>query len=112
MNPDVTKFIQELPQPWQQELCTQLRELIWQAVPEAEESIQWHKPHYKKNKKFFAVMTPAKGWLNFMLFYLKREDAPDLFEPGGMSIKFKKGQTIDPKVITKLIKLSAEKCNV
>ncbi len=60
MNPAVTEYIEKVKQEWQAEVCHQIRQLIYQAIPDVEERIQYGKPHYLKNGKYACVFGTAK----------------------------------------------------
>ena len=111
--PEVTEYIEKIKLPWQAEVATQIRATIFKAVPEAEEKIQYGKPHYRKNGKYLCVMGTAKGWLSFTIF-----NATDLKPPEGMfessdtgdrkTIKLLEGQPVDSALLSKLLKQAAE----
>jgi hypothetical protein len=67
MNEEVTQYIQKT-QPWQMEVCNTLRHLILTNVPDAEERLQYGKPHYLKNGSYLAVIHASKDKVSFMLF--------------------------------------------
>ena len=108
MNQEVTEFINNRPEPWQTEVCHQLRQVAQQAIPDVEERIQYGKPHYLKNGAYAAVITGAKNYGSFTIFNAKELDAPEgLFEPGNperKTIKIQQGQTVDYKLLTTLLK--------
>jgi hypothetical protein len=60
MNKDVTAFIDSINQPWQVEVCNRLRQMVHQSIPDVDERIQYRKPHFLKNGKYAAVITPSK----------------------------------------------------
>jgi hypothetical protein len=86
MNPEVTQYIEKLP-PWQKEVATALRKMVLKTIPDAEERLQYGKPHYLKNGHYAAVIMGAKDKVSFMLFnatelaeikgYFKSMTAPD-----------------------------------
>lgn len=65
MNQEVTEYINHLNQPWQVEVCNQIRQIIHKSILDIVERIQYRKPHYLKNGKYAAVITPAKDWVSF-----------------------------------------------
>jgi hypothetical protein len=67
MNQEVTQYIQKTAD-WQQTICTTLREMILQTIPDAEERLQYGKPHYLKNGHYAAVISVAKDKVSFMIF--------------------------------------------
>ena len=46
MNQEVTVFINSLDEPWQLQLCDDLREVVHRAIPEVQERMQYKKPHF------------------------------------------------------------------
>jgi hypothetical protein len=67
MNAEVTRYIDEL-QPWQADVCRQLRAMIHTTIPAVEEQIQYGKPHFSKNGSHAAVIHVAKSKVSFMVF--------------------------------------------
>ena len=67
MNEEVTQYIQK-SQPWQQDVCQSLREMIPQVIPDIEERLQYGKPHYLKNGHYAAVIHVGKDKVAFMVF--------------------------------------------
>ncbi len=116
MNQDVTNFIEKLnekpKQVWQIEVCNRVREAVFQAIPDAEERIQYGKPHYRKNGKYAAVFGTAKDWVSVTVFNAESLQAPDgFFEADGpperKTIKILKDQTVDYALLGKLIQQAA-----
>lgn len=112
MNQEVTEYIDKLNhkpgQEWQAEVCTRLRQIILDSVPDVTERIQYGKPHYLKNGKYADVLSTAKGWVTLMIFNANTADAPEgLFEPGSTTIKILPGQEIDYDLIARLVKDAA-----
>ena len=104
MNQEVTEFINNVKQPWQVKVCNRLRQIIHKSIPDVEELIQWHKPHYKKNGKYAAVITVAKELASLMIFSAKPLKAPKgLFEPGKQTVKIREGQDVDYDLLAKLL---------
>lgn len=105
MNNDVTNYINVLDS-WKQKICNSLRNLIFQEIPDIEEKLQYKKPHYLKNKKYVCVITPAKDYISFTIFNAENIEA-DFFEKGvpeRKTVKIKKDQKIDYKVLAALFK--------
>jgi hypothetical protein len=107
MNPDVTAFIENIDKPWQIAVSNQLRETIHQSIPDVVERIQYKKPHFLKNGKFVAVITPSKDAVGFTIF-----NANDLELPEGVafegpaerkSIKIRDGHATDYGMLAKLL---------
>ena len=67
MNQEVSTYIKKL-QPWQVEVGESLRKMILQAIPGAEERLQYGKPHYLKDGHYAAVIHAAKDKMSFMIF--------------------------------------------
>jgi hypothetical protein len=107
MNEQVTAYIDNRPEAWQTEVCNQLRRVARQAIPDAEERLQYGKPHYMKNGSYAAVISAAKNHVSLTIFNATELDAPDgLFEPGSpdrKTIKIKKGQSVDYDLLTILL---------
>jgi hypothetical protein len=109
MNAEVTEYIEKISQPWQVEICTQLREIILQSIPDVEERIQYSKPHYKKNGQYACVMGTAKGWVSFTIFNAQALQTPEgMFESSEngdrKTIKIKQGQAVDGELMGRLLK--------
>lgn len=97
MSTDVTDFIAAIPQPWQVELATELREMVYRVIPDATERIQYKQPHFLKNGKYAAVITPAKAHLSFTIFNTEALEKPEGFEgpPQRAMLKIKEGKPVD-----------------
>ncbi|MEQ8675043.1 MAG: DUF1801 domain-containing protein [Aggregatilineales bacterium] len=113
MNDAVTEYIQNIKQDWQPEICTKIREIIFEAIPDVEERIQYGKPHYRKNNTYACVLGTAKGWVSFTIFNATALDAPEgFFEADGpperKTIKIKQNQEVDYALLAKLIKQAAD----
>jgi len=78
MNEEVTQYIQKTL-AWQQDVCQSLREMILQVIPDAEERLQYGKPHYLKNGHYAAVIHVGKDKVSFMVF-----NASDVAEIKGL----------------------------
>ena len=107
MNQEVTAFIENLQQPWQAEVCHQLRQLVQQSIPDVEERIQYKKPHFLKNGKYAAVISPAKDAVSFMIFTngVELEWPKGLFDgPAERKwIKIRDGQSPDYPMLAELL---------
>lgn len=113
MNDAVTDYIQNIKQDWQIPICTTIRDLIFEAIPDVEERIQYGKPHYLKNKTYACVLGTAKGWVSFTIFNATDLNAPDgFFEAGGAperkTIKILKDQAVDYALLGDLLKQAAD----
>jgi hypothetical protein len=111
MNQDVADYIQNVKQDWQAEICTHLRQVVHQSIPEVAERLQYGKPHFLKNGKYAAVLGTAKEWVSFTIFSAKSLQTPgDLFEPGDpdrKTVKIRKGQAVDYDLLAKLMQQAA-----
>lgn len=67
MNPTVSNYFEKL-QPWQINVCNELRKVAFSVIPDVEERLQYGKPHYLKNGHYAAVIHAAKDKISFMLF--------------------------------------------
>jgi hypothetical protein len=106
MNQEVTAFIENINQPWQVEVCNRLRKMVHQSIPDVEERIQYKKPHFLKNGKYAAVITPSKDAVSFMIFNVADLELPKgLFEgPSERKwIKIRDGQSTDYDMLAKLL---------
>ncbi|WP_336788818.1 DUF1801 domain-containing protein [Paenibacillus sp. MMO-177] len=108
---EVTSFIDALAQPWQVELANSLRDMVHETVPNAEERIQYKKPHFLKNGKYAAVISTAKDAVSFVIFNAAEVDFPEeQFDgpPERKTIKFKAGQAVDYDLLANLLKQASE----
>ena len=99
MNQDVTQYIQKL-QPWQAEVCESLRKLVYQAIPDVEERLQYGKPHCLKNGRYASVIHAAKDKVSFMIFNAgELEEIKGFFQsttsPERKTATIREGQDID-----------------
>ena len=108
MNQDVTDFIAKIKLPWQTEICSNLRDVIHESVPEVNERIQYGKPHFLKNGKYAAVISTAKGWVSFSIFNAAALEVPEgQFEAGSgdrLTIKLLEGKPADYELLATLLK--------
>jgi hypothetical protein len=112
MNQAVSEYIDKLDQKWQSEVCSRVRQIIRQAVPEIEERIQYGKPHFLKDRKYAYVLASAKHWVSFTIFNASALEAPDgFFEPSDSAdrrtIKIRQGQAVDYDLLAKLVQQAA-----
>ncbi len=111
MNQAVTDYFEKISQEWQVPICTQIRELIQQALPDVEERIQYGKPHFLKNGKYAFVLASAKAWVSLTIFNATTLEAPEgYFEQGPperKTIKIRAGQEIDYTFLSTLIEQAA-----
>jgi hypothetical protein len=107
MNAEVTTFIDTLAHDWQKAIAVQIRDAIHANIADVEERLMYSKPHYLKNRKYLAVITPAKGWVAYTIFNMEAVDAPsDLFETSTngdrKTIKIKPSHAVDIELLTRL----------
>jgi hypothetical protein len=98
MNAEVTEFIEKIPVPWQAQVASKLRELVHESIPEVQERVQYKKPHFLKNGKYAAVISPSKPAVSFTIFNATGLDLPDgIFEGPAerKTIKIKEKDTPD-----------------
>ncbi|KWX76219.1 hypothetical protein AMQ84_15670 [Paenibacillus riograndensis] len=105
MNEEVSTFIQNLSQPWQIEVSNRLRQMVHQAIPEAEERIQYKKPHFLKNGHYAAVISPSKDAIAFMIMNTSGLTVPKGFEgPEERKwLKIRKEDTPDYDLLSNLL---------
>lgn len=77
MNQEIKDLIEGLKEAWQQELCAQLRDVVFQAIPEAQERLQYKKPHFLKNGKYAAVISTSKDAVSFTIFHATELELPE-----------------------------------
>ncbi|WJH36915.1 DUF1801 domain-containing protein [Paenibacillus sp. CC-CFT747] len=111
MNQEVTDFIEALKEPWQQELSAGLRKAVQGAIPDAQERIQYNKPHFLKNGKYAAVISTSKDAVSFTIFNAAALELPeDRFDgpPERKTMKLRKGDCFDPGQVTGWVKAASE----
>lgn len=112
MNDEVTNFIAQIKVPWQAEICSKLRQVIHETVPDVTERIQYGKPHFLKNGKYAAVISTAKGWVSFSIFNAAALEVPEgQFEAGSgdrLTTKLTEGKTVDYELLSSLLKQASD----
>ncbi|TMV46809.1 DUF1801 domain-containing protein [Paenibacillus mesophilus] len=105
MNQEVTAFIESINQPWQVEVCNRLRQMVHQSIPDVEERVQYKKPHFLKNGKYAAVISPAKDAISFMIFNVADLELPKGFEgpPERKWVKIRDGQSADYDMLANIL---------
>ncbi|SFI69347.1 hypothetical protein SAMN02799624_01750 [Paenibacillus sp. UNC496MF] len=105
MNQEVADYMLNLPK-WQAELAEVLRNMVHETIPEAEERIQYKKPHFLKNGHYAAVISPSKDAVAFMIMNAAGIDFPKGFDgPAERKwIKLKEGGTPDLAALSELLK--------
>jgi hypothetical protein len=112
MSDPIKEYIQNIKQEWQIAICERIHQEIHQAIPDVEERIQYSKPHFRKNGKYAAVLSSAKGWVSVTIFNATDLEAPEgFFEADGpperKTVKILKDQTVDYDLLGKLIQQAA-----
>ncbi|WP_151736935.1 DUF1801 domain-containing protein ['Paenibacillus yunnanensis' Narsing Rao et al. 2020] len=105
MNEEVTEYIRALKESWQSQLCAALRELTLSVIPDAQERMQYKKPHYLKNGKYAAVISASKDAVSFTIFNADGINFPEEFAgpPERKTIKLQKGQEWNPAQLNTLL---------
>lgn len=110
MNQDVTDFIETVKEPWQGELCSSLRGVVHQAIPDIQERVQYKKPHFLKGGKYAAAISTSKDAVSFTIFNTSELTLPEeLFggPPERKTIKLKKGQPVDLNQLSSWVQQAA-----
>jgi len=109
MNQEVTNFIDNLT-PWKAEQCHKLRKLVHDTIKDVEERIQYKKPHFLKNGRYAAVISPSKNAIAFMIMNTTDIEVPKKFEgPAERKwIKIHEGDMPDYDMLSKLLKQASE----
>lgn len=111
MNQEVTDYIEKVKEPWQAQLCHDLRQLVLRTIPDVQERIQYNKPHFLKNKKYAAVISVSKDAVSFTIFNAVGLELPDgIFDgpPERKTIKFRKDKEINSELLTQLVKQASD----
>lgn len=105
MNPEVTAFIEKLDPSWKAEISNKLRQMVYECIPEAEERIQYKKPHFLKNGHYAAVISPSKDAIAFMIMNTNGMEVPKEFQgPEERKwLKIKEGDSPDYKQLSELL---------
>lgn len=106
MNQEVTDFINGIKETWQKEAAVSLRELVYQVIPDAQERLQYKKPHFLKNGKYAAVISTSKDAVSFTIFNPAGIEFPEgIFDgpPERKTLKLRQGQTYDPEQLANLV---------
>lgn len=101
-------YIAGLTQAWQADISNTLRQMVWEAVPDVQERLQYGKPHCLKGKQYVGVIGVAKGWVSFTIFNATAIAAPPvLFESSETgdrkTIKIKEEQAVDTALLKQLL---------
>lgn len=111
MNEEVSAFIENLSQPWQIEVSNSLRHMVYQAIPEVEERMQYKKPHFLKHGHYAAVISPSKDAIAFMIMNTTGLAFPKGFEgpPERRWLKIREGDTPDYEMLANLLVQASSK---
>jgi hypothetical protein len=107
-HPGVDSYIDRLP-PWQQHICRELREIIWAADPQIEETIKRSvQPYFVLHGNVCALLA-AKDHVNLFLYDPTVEDPQGIINQGhnnatGRGIQIYKGDSINRPALTDLIR--------
>ncbi|TYP73201.1 DUF1801 domain-containing protein [Paenibacillus methanolicus] len=106
MSQEVAAYMEALQEPWQQELATELRQLIHQAIPEVQERLQYKKPHFLKNGKYAAVVSVSKDAVSLTIFNTSDLSLPGTFDgpPERKTLKLRKGAAYDAGALASWLK--------
>ena len=105
----VDEYIKRVSGP-QKEAACRLRELIMEAVPDAEESIKWAQPVFESNGPF-AYIKPAKHHVTFGFWRGAELSDPKAILEGGdrmKHVKLASAKDIDKAVLTAFVKEAVE----
>ncbi|MFD2614268.1 DUF1801 domain-containing protein [Paenibacillus gansuensis] len=107
MSQEITEFIENVKEPWQAQLCHDLRQVVHSVIPDVQERIQYNKPHFLKNKKYAAVISNSKDAVSFTIFNAAGLELPEgLFDgpPERKTMKFRNGQQVEDEMLTPLLR--------
>lgn len=107
-HPGVDAYIDRLP-PWQQDLCRHLRELIWSADPDLEETIKRSvQPYFVLNGNVCALLA-AKDHINLFLYDPTVPDPHGIINQGhgnttARAIQIYRGEPVDDVALVELLR--------
>ncbi|MCM3443850.1 DUF1801 domain-containing protein [Metabacillus halosaccharovorans] len=109
MNQEVTDFINSLDEPWQLQLCDDLREVVHRAIPEVQERMQYKKPHFLKHGKYAVVISTSKKAVSFTIFNTTNLEIPTNFDGPSerKTLKILKGEKPDFNQLISLVQFSS-----
>jgi hypothetical protein len=112
MNEEVSQYIQKLPK-WQVEICESLRKVVFETIPDAQERMQYGKPHYLKNGHYAAVISVAKDKVSFMIFNAAElEDIKGFFKstssPDRKTATITQGTEVDYAILASRLQQASE----
>ena len=107
-HPGVDAYIQSLP-GWQQQLCSDLRDLIWQADPEIEETIKRSvQPYFVLDGNVCALLA-TKDHVNLFLYDPTVPDPDGIINQGhenatARAIQIYRGDTLNKGALIQLLR--------
>ena len=107
-HPEVDAYIERLP-PWQQEVCRELREIIWAADAGIEETIKRSvQPYFVLDGNVCALLA-TKNHINLFLYDPTVPDPKGLINQGhdnatARAIQIFEGDPIDRSALTELLR--------
>ena len=107
-HPGVDAYIEALP-PWQQELCGDLRELIWQADPQIEETVKRSvQPYFVLDGNVCALLA-TKDHVNLFLYDPTVPDPEGIINQGhgnatARAIQIYRGDRLDKDALIQLLR--------
>ncbi|CAI6076453.1 hypothetical protein PAECIP112173_02427 [Paenibacillus sp. JJ-100] len=109
MNHEVTEYIESLKEPWQSQVCNELRELVHSVIPDAQERIQYKKPHFLKNGKYAADISTSKDAVSFTIFNATALTYPEGFDGPAerKTMKLRQEQEWSKELLTSLLSQAA-----
>lgn len=109
MNEEVSALIEGLDYDWQRDLARQLRDTVHQVIPGVTERVQYRKPHFLKNGKYVAVISPSKVAVNFTIFNTGDLEVPEGFDGPAerKTTQIREGQTPDFDLLSDLLSRAA-----
>lgn len=107
-HPGVDSYIDRLP-PWQQDICRELREIIWAADPEIEETIKRSVQPYFVLQGNVCALLATKDHINLFLYDPTTADPQGIINQGhdnatGRGIQFYDGDPINRPALTELLR--------
>ncbi|MEV5386317.1 DUF1801 domain-containing protein [Streptomyces sp. NPDC052721] len=104
----MTAYI-EMAKPWQTRVCTGLREMVHRTLPEAEEALQYGKPHFLRDGRPSAVIHIARDKVSFMVLHAAGIEAvPGLLRSLGngdrKAIDIREGDEVDHDFLADILR--------
>jgi len=107
-HPGVDAYIENLPS-WQQDICRELRGIIWQADPDIEETIKRSvQPYFVLSGNICAFLA-TKDHVNLFLYDPTVPDPAGVINQGhgnatARAVQIYRGDTIDKNALTELLR--------